>query len=87
MFISFLFICLSIVIILFNSERMSKNIFSQIIQNHTIEYSEKIETEKISPIKTKSRVDKSFISESILKYYKVVINSYWVSHYRGGTSF
>ena len=27
---------------------------------------------------------KSFISEGILKYYKLVINSHWVAHYRGG---
>ena len=89
LFISFLFICLSIVIILFNSERMSKKYsFSQIIQNHTIEYSEKkIKTEKNISNQKKQNPElykKSFISESILKYYKVVINSYWVSHYRGG---
>ena len=89
LFISFLLIALSIVVILFNSERMSKKYsFLQVIQNHTLEYSEKnIQIEKITSNQKKQNpesYEKSFISESILKYYKMVINSYWVAHYRGG---
>ena len=87
--ITFLAISLSIVIIFFNSEKLSKKYsFSHIIQNHNIEYSEKkIKSEKnISNQKKQNpeSYEKSFISESILKYYKGLLNSHWVAHYRGG---
>lgn len=89
LFISFLVIFFSIVAILLNSERMSKKYsFIQIIHNHTLEYSEKKNyIEKDISNQNKQNLElykKNFIPENILKFYKVVINSHWLAHYRGG---
>lgn len=81
--ISFIAICLSIVIIFFNSEKLSgKYSFSQIIQNQTIEYSEKNLSNNNNKGLELSK--KNLISESISKFYKVINHSHWVAHYRGG---